>query len=474
MKHKTLNAALAALLCIFSAGGAQAQCGPTAGVASVGIGTIEQPFPYADLRPALTAQQIAALPALPDPEEEEIPVREQVYISTALASLLQIPAIDPDWRHPNPQIRVRITNPASFSNWDEGATFRSRKSAAVFTIAGIIQDSRRVVWVYDGYDAGGDVISDSGHYKLLAEDTFEEDPVTLDRDRLRQIDNIVDGNADGLLDNVTATVYCTPVSSATITRNGVTSTTNYYSEPDSNGSYKEVAINKNDNRFALIVPHGQNIETKTSDQIAPFTTVLEGSPYTVNTNLWEVRGRWDDDQTSKRWHITSTALHSSSFPGLQAMLNQTQFDALNGWAFRRTLSFHGFSADEADVIVGGGTDLNAKCLVARRIKEESGMGPVAVRIFHDDEIIDVAATGGRTVCRKGLDGDSANNIINRLAAEGGLQIEQSGDVRSTTTYRDGVAKGAAKAMGELLTTTVPTNVCSIYAAPIPEDDVPDC
>jgi phage replication-related protein YjqB (UPF0714/DUF867 family) len=470
MYRKALTASLLALLCAFSATGAQGQCVPSSSF-SASIGLIDQPFPYADLRPLLTQAEIDDLPNLPDPTDE-IPRREHAYISTALAEDLGFAPhdssgnlnVDPDWRQPNPQIRVRLTSPATISNWKSGTTYRDRASNAVFTVVGVTEDARKIVWVYGGLD-GTDVETDSGQYKLFAEDTV------VAGDREPGIDVYADANGDDLLDTVAANVYCAPVSRSTFTTTTITNT-NHYTENDANGSFRETAVRKNDNRFALIVPHGGAIEVKTSDQIAPFVTTLEGTTYNIPVNLWKAEGQWSDDQTSKRWHITTTNTSEQSFPALAWMLDQTWFDATH--PFRRTLAFHGMTADEADIIVGGGTDLNAKCHVATKIKAETGMGPVAVRIYHDDQIIDVLASDSHRVCRKGLDGDSDRNIINRLAADGGIQIEQSGDVRNSTTYRDGVANGAAKAIGELLNGTAPANACSVYATPVDEDLVPNC
>lgn len=474
MYRKALTASLLALLCAFSTSGVQGQCVPSTSFAA-SIGLIDQPFDYTDLRPVLTAMEIAGLPDLPDPTDE-IPQREHAYISTALAEDLGFAphdgsgnlTVDPDWRQPNPQIRVRLTSPATISNWKSGTTYRNRASNTVFTVVGVIEDARRIVWVYDGLD-GTDVETDSGQYKLFAEDTV------VSGDREPGIDVYADVDADDLLDTVTANVYCSPVSRSTFTTT-TTTNTNHYTENDANGSFRETAVRKNDNRFALIVPHGGAIEVKTSDQISPFVTTLEdAATYNIPATYWKAEGQWSDDQTSKRWHITTTNTSEQSFPALAEMLDETDYTWFDtDHAFRRTLAFHGFSSDEADIIVGGGTDLNAKCHVATKIKAETGMGPVAVRIYHDDQIIDVLANDSHQVCRKGLDGDSDRNIINRLAADGGIQIEQSGDVRNDATYRDGVAKGAAKAIGELLNGTAPTDACSAYATPVDEDLVADC
>jgi phage replication-related protein YjqB (UPF0714/DUF867 family) len=456
MYRKALSASLLALLCAFSATGVQGQCVPATGV-SASIGLIDQPFPYTDLQPVLTSAEIADLPDLPDPTDE-IPRREHVYISTALAEDLGVAphdsagdlTVNPDWQQPNPQIRVRLTSPATISNWKEGSIYRNRASNAVFTVVGVIDDSRRVVWVYDGFD-GIHVAPDSGQYKLFAEDGVNFGI------RVKRIKSFADADSNGLLDTVTANVFCSPVSRSTLTVGSTSTVTNHYTENDANGSFRETAVRKNDNRFALLVPHGGATEIKTSDQISPFVTTLEGSPYSIPVNSWKAEGQWSDDQTFRRWHVTSPYISEQSFPALAGMLNQTWFDAAH--PFRRTLALHGFTSDEADIIIGGSTDLNAKCHVAKKIKAET---------------IDVLASDSHQVCRKDLDGDSAPNIINRLAADGGIQIEQSADVRNSTTYRDGVANGAAKAVGELLNGTAPANACSGYATPVDEDLVPNC
>lgn len=474
MYRKALLASLLALLCAFSASGVQGQCVPSTSF-SASIGLIDEPFDYTDLRPVLTSTEIANLPDLPDPTDE-IPRREHAYISTALADDLGFSPhdslgnleVNPDWREPNPQIRVRLTSPATISNWKSGTTYRNRASNAVFTVVGVIQDSRRIVWIYGGLD-GTTVETDSGQYKLFAKDTVSSGS------RVPGIDTYGDANNDDLLDSVAANVFCSPVSRSIFTFGTSTTTTNHYSENDANGSFRETVVRKDDSDFALIVPHGGATELKTSDQIDPFVTTLEGITYDIPVTYWKAEGQWSDDQTFKRWHVTSPYISEQSFPALAEMLDETDytwFDAEH--PFRRTLAFHGFTSSEADVIIGGGTDLDAKCHVAKKIKAETGMGPVAIRISHNGQIIDVLADGNRHVCRKDLDGNSAQNIINRLAADGGIQIEQSADVRNDATYRDGVAKGAAKAVGELLNDTAPATPCSGYASPVDEDLVADC
>lgn len=475
MQRKALSASLLALLCAFVASGARAQCVPSAAV-SASIGLIDQPYPYEDLEPELTPTQIAALPDLPDLTATEIPRREHAYISTALAASLGVTphdttggnlTVNPDWERPNPQIRVRITNPATFSNWDEeDNAFQNRSSNAVFTVVGVIQDSRRIVWVYGGLD-GSAVEDDSGQYKLFAADTSDSDG-----DPVRQIHALADANSDGLLDTVTANVYCSPVSRSSRSSGNTASLTNHYTENDTfGGGFREQAIRPGDNRFALLLPHAGEIEPGTGDQYLGIVSVLLGQ-HDIPVNAWWADGRWGGEQTFERWHITATSISEQSFPSLRWLLDQARYSGT--FTFRRALALHGFDADNPDIIIGGRTSLNAKCHVATKIKAESGMGPVAVRIYHDEDLIDIPATGSRKVCREGLSGYSTRNIVNRVAAEGGIQIEQSQDVRETTTYRNGVTLGAAKAIADLLNGTAPTNACDVYDEPQHEDDVDSC
>lgn len=476
-RNRLATASFLALLCALFANQVQGQCVPDTAVTS-SISLIETPFAYTAHEPPLTPGEIAALPALPNPATETTR-REHAYISTALAASLGFEAFDTggdltvqaDWRRPNPQIRVRITNPATFSNWQSGTTFRDRSSNAVFTVVGIIEDARRIVWVYEGFD-GAAVVSDSGQYKLFAEDSFTAAPNGT-RNRDERIRSFPDDDGDTLLDTVAAAVYCSPVSSSQVAEGNRVTLDRHFTESDAHGGwYKEWAGRANDNRFVLLIPHGEAIEPGTTDQLIPFFGILS-SVYDIPMNTWKSEGKWSDGQTSPRWHVTSDSISEQSYPALRELLEQRPwFDADS--PFRRSLSFHGFTSNRADIIIGGGTSLNAKCHVATRIKAEAGMGPVAVRIYDDNEIIDIPGSDGHEVCRKNLDGGSRNNIANRLAQDGGIQVEQSATVRSTSAYRNAVAYGAARAVGDLLTGAAPTDACSIYPDPVDEDLIPDC
>ncbi|HSG40305.1 MAG TPA: hypothetical protein VLE27_11755, partial [Thermoanaerobaculia bacterium] len=251
---------------------------PIGGVNWTQVTLITQPFPFASLHPMPTAQQIQGIP-LPNPLTSDIVRREHVYISSSLANMIGIAPYDRfssvslnwDWRMPNPQIRVWVEDTNDQLGNDGGDVFlnigKNRSSSAVFTIVGVIQDINPRIWIYRQSTVGnGD--RDNGQYKLFAIDTFE---------REGRVKTFADNNNDGRLDKVLVRVFRTPVSSSTVTENGVPSLDTHYCEPDQhNGRFEETAVKTEDSRVALLIPHGKDIETKTSDQVAPFVNRLEG------------------------------------------------------------------------------------------------------------------------------------------------------------------------------------------------------
>lgn len=470
MYHKPIFTALAlAGALAFTAPAAAATCPldssktdgsivePIGGVNWTQVSFITQPFPFTSLFPTPTPQQIQGIP-LPDPVDSEIVRREHVYISSSLANMIGIAPYDQsssvtlnlDWRRPNPQIRVWVEDIAAPLGNDGADVFlnlsKKRSSSAVFTIVGVIQDINPRIWIYRQSTVGsGD--RDNGQYKLFAIDTFEGEG---------RVKTFADNNNDGRLDSVLVRVFRTPVSSSTVTENGVPVLDTHYCEPDRHsGRFEESAVKTTDSRVALLIPHGKNIETKTSDQVAPFVSRLENSEFNdidldLAVNVWDVQGVWGDDQTFKRWHATATNLHESSFPALREMLDRTPF--ATGRPFQYAVSFHGFTSSQRKLIIGGGAPREERCLVARRIRTEIEAVDSGVTVTY--EVPD--GSGGD------LDGDSPNNIVNRLAGPGGIQIEQSSGLRgySSNLLVAPAARGVAQAVGELIAGVVPdSNVC---------------
>lgn len=491
MKALLLLAALALAGAAADAQAVENDCTIYVGAQWVSVSLIDQPFAYQDLEPELTPAQIALLPSLPDPDDDTVR-REHVYISTTLADLIGLYPYDrsgdftvnADWTGPNPQIRVWIEDPETFRNYyKEDASsnhlYRYRASSAVFTVVGVVQHHLERIWVYD-QETSTD--RHSGEYKLFAWDT-----VNSSDQRIRRARQFADANGNGWLDDIWARVFITPVSSSTQTRGGVTTTDPGYCEPDTWddgdgdpdddvwGSFTENAIHADDDRFALLVPHGGAIETGTSDQIAPVREVLEAEePYDVPVNLWELRGTWGDEQTHTRWHATATNLSESGFPGLRMMLDQDPYDSAAEKAFRYALALHGFDPGngEAELILGGQASRDAKCLVAQRIQDRLATAgrsrqAIAMVIRDDDEDdIEIADASGHTVATTDHQGLSESNIVNRLAADGGVQLEQSKALRDDEVLLDAVARGAAAALGELVTDHAPADPCEPF---LPEE-----
>jgi phage replication-related protein YjqB (UPF0714/DUF867 family) len=415
---------------------ASAACDATTnhGVGNVGITLITQPFSGHTTTPSYTNKTVR---------------REHAYISSGLAALLGISSgdVDADWRNPNPQIRVWLEVPTYMNNWSESKKeYRLRESSAMFTVVGIRSDSRLRVWIYrDSSTNSTKAEGNSGHYKVFAKDYRGAND-----EAIRYATDFGDYDADGIMDTAQARVFAEPAFSSTLD-NQIVGTE--ICEPDDFGGFlRESAVNQNDNRLALLIPHGGDIETGTSDQIAPFRAVLEDPNdgiADIPVNYWDLQGEWKDVQTYHRWHITATNLTDDGFPALQGMLNQTQYDPGAGKAFRYALAFHGFGDNtQYKVILGGQADRDARCLVAKRIRDEVGSSPTLVF-----SIPQSSSTGS-------LDGMSDDNIVNRLAADGGIQLEQSKKLRDDATVRDAAARGAAKAVRELLTTGVPAGFCA--------------
>ncbi|HEX3556301.1 MAG TPA: hypothetical protein VIA62_24040 [Thermoanaerobaculia bacterium] len=445
--------ALLGALTFIAPAGAQA-CTPFADATGVGVSLITQPFPYASL--VQTSGQAPA--ALPDPADE-IVNREHAYISSSLAGKLGITAVSLDWSGPNPQIRIWIEQPATFANWKSGTNSRNRSSSAVFTVVGVIGDAADRIWIYKKRNTSD---RDSGEYKLFAADTNNSGT------RIYTSQSFPDADADGILDGVSASAFRTPTSWRQITQNGVTTSMTSYCEPDAAGSLKEYGVNAADDRVAALAPHGGATESGTSDQLTPFVTTLNAAPYSVPVSTWDVQGKWEDDQTAKRWHATATTISEASSPALQAVLNQPQFNAAAGRAFRFVVAFHGFSAQTSgaiEVSLGGRAAQSTKCLAVHYIQDALVAANLdrheIAFIIHDPVagILDVPDKNNHTVSRRDLAGTDTSNIINRLAADGGIQLEQSKAVRESLKLSNAIATGTAKALGELINGTAPASTC---------------
>ncbi len=178
---------------------------------------------------------------------------------------------------------------------------------------------------------------------------------------------------------------------------------------------------------AVIAPHGGSIERATDAQAE---RVASDSRFRADS--WICRG--PGGGAFRRWHITSDDLSEASFGGLRALLS-TPHDL--------AVSFHGFSdVGDVDVIVGGLLDVE----VRRRVRDE--MERRLTVVLGRPAIVRLAIS-----THDPHPGLAPDNVVNRLALRGGLQIEQGLPLRST---RDAPAVVAEVVSQELAALAAPT------------------
>lgn len=417
-------------------------------------------LPFRALVLLLAAGVVAAAPASPCvgtlPSVDDIAVsyltgdsdathrQEFVHISQGLADALGIASVDTgdDGENPNPQIRVRIQSvPADYNDIS--------RNNAVFTVTAIVAaDATKRIWVHE------QVLPDyeeSGQFKLFAR---------TDQTLIPTPD--LDGNQ--ILDDILVRAFPLPVSKSIYTTIGFYGAgTTLFCEPSTLKSYLEKAYRRvGHNEIAVLAPHGGNIETSTSAQANRFASSYESLTGTP-VNLWNVEGKWGNDQTDERWHITSTSLNVASYPALQSLLADGVFDD--------AVSFHGFrgrdqpescgaapDATPYEIIVGGGAPASLKCLLAVLIQFVTSEA-IAVDVRDEGGDLSFSDACGHHVTTNGRDGTEDDNIVNRVAANGGLQIEQSKTVRDHPTYVDLIPDAVAAAFDIYLTDDGETDYC---------------
>ena len=164
---------------------------------------------------------------------------------------------------------------------------------------------------------------------------------------------------------------------------------------------------------AVLAPHGGFIEDETDTQAE---SVASDPRFLADS--WICRA--PAGGAFRRWHITSDDLSEASFGGLRTLLA-----ARHDYA----VSFHGYgTVGELDVIVGGLVDREIKCRVRDELERRlpAALGRPATVLL---------ATSGDDP-HPGLLPD---NVVNRVAALGGLQIEQASALRSVRRATETVA-----------------------------------
>ena len=168
----------------------------------------------------------------------------------------------------------------------------------------------------------------------------------------------------------------------------------------------------------VIAPHGGDIERHTDEQAEHVASRLAG--YGVSS--WRCKGwkaRRDDGSGGALdcWHITSTEIDPSSFPGLGSVIDRQ---------FAHGVAFHGF--DESEILVGGTAPAALKEEIRCAIEAATSASDICVRVATPDDE---------------FGGDDPRNIVNLLTLRraGGIQIEQSLPARRDhgTAIADAVA-----------------------------------
>lgn len=161
------------------------------------------------------------------------------------------------------------------------------------------------------------------------------------------------------------------------------------------GELAEIVQGDPNGKFLVaIAPHGGNIEPGTDVQARRLAERLADR----RASSWICCGYKPGGGAYARWHITSTDAHAASFPGLSPLLSR---------GFSHAVAFHGFSQNE--IVVGGGAPLAWKAKVKDAIAAVLGGTGIAVRLASESDH---------------YGGDSPKNVVNRLAPQGGVQIEQ--------------------------------------------------
>jgi phage replication-related protein YjqB (UPF0714/DUF867 family) len=178
-------------------------------------------------------------------------------------------------------------------------------------------------------------------------------------------------------------------------------------EAQKNGEFIELLTDeRRGKRLVVIAPHGGIIERFTDLQAEYVSSQLAEK----GTVCWVCKG-WSLDGTRKRafeqWHITSTDIHVESFPKLKTIIDRN---------FDNAISFHGFSKTrqriDEDILIGGCINQEFKNTIMHSIQDK--VPSLKVKVVPKGEK---------------YSGTDPNNIVNRLAKERGLQLEQSNKAR---------------------------------------------
>lgn len=174
-------------------------------------------------------------------------------------------------------------------------------------------------------------------------------------------------------------------------------------EAEAQGEFVERLSETSVDHIGLVAcaPHGGMIENYTDEQAERVLSQMQAS--SKPCSAWCCKGWRSGGGASTAWHITSTEIHTSSFPHLNQIKDR-------GFAY--AVSFHGYSEDT--IAVGGAATLALKSEVAAAIQSVVG----------GDYEVEVVTSGP-------YGGTDPANLVNWLTATGGgVQIEQPSGARS--------------------------------------------
>lgn len=170
---------------------------------------------------------------------------------------------------------------------------------------------------------------------------------------------------------------------------------------------EEVADNGTNTRLIAMAPHGGLMEKRTDEQALRVAVALgdDGSYWACyGFNPEPGPGAYDT------WHISSTDLNENGFPQLDQMLDR---------GFEYAVAFHGYQADDAQVIIGG----NCEAMIGDESIQET-ISRIIGEKTNQAVTVTIAQPGDA------MGGFDPDNIVNRMALNGGVQLEQSPDARA--------------------------------------------
>jgi phage replication-related protein YjqB (UPF0714/DUF867 family) len=213
-------------------------------------------------------------------------------------------------------------------------------------------------------------------------------------------------------------------------------------EAECNSEFVErLADNGRHTGLIVIAPHGGDIERHTDQQAEHVASRLAAKA----VSSWRCKGWKEGGGALDRWHIRSTDTNEASFPGLGSVISR-------GFAY--AVAFHGFKPkeDDPDILIGGAAPDSLKQEVKAAIECAIAGSGITVRIARPDE---------------DFNGDSLQNIVNRLTSGGanGIQIEQSLRARSSH------GQAIADAVANVYNPKIPQGPVTVIEPKTPRDSI---